>query len=121
MISHHIPTSPREVWVYEVQDQPTEHIVHTDSDWASDKKTRKSASSYSERFGSHLIDSSCARQRVIALSSGEAEFYALTRGAAAGMMTKKVWNSIGYNNIRLKLKTDSTAAKGIASRKVLEK
>ena len=32
-------------------------------------------------------------------------------------MTKKVWNSIGYNNIRLKLKTDSTAAKGIASRK----
>ena len=74
-------------------------------------------SSYSERFGNHLIDSSCARQSVIALSSGEAEFYALTRGAASGMMSKQVWNPIGYESVGLKLKTDSTAAKGIATRK----
>ena len=85
-------------------------MVYCDSDWASDKKTRKSMSSYSERFGNHLIDSSCARQSVIALSSGEAEFYALTRGAASGMMSKQVWNSIGYESVGLKLKTDSTAA-----------
>ena len=69
------------------QECPEEITVMTDSDWGADKKTRKSVSSYTEKFGSHLIDSSCARQSVAALSSGEADYYALTRGAAAGRMT----------------------------------
>ena len=116
-LGRYLISYPREVWMFEIQDPPTEHIVYTDSDWASDKKTRKSMSSYTERFGQHLIDSSCARQSVIALSSGEAEFYALTRGAAAGVMSKRVWQIVGYPSTGLKLKTDSTAAKGIASRK----
>ena len=116
-LGRYLISYPREVWMFDIQDLPTEHVVYTDSDWASDKRTRKSMSSYTERFGQHLIDSSCARQSVIALSSGEAEFYALTRGAAAGIMSKRVWQIIGYANIGLKIKTDSTAAKGIASRK----
>ena len=61
---------PTEVWKFEVQDQSSEYCVYTDSDWASDRKTRKSMSSYAEKFG------------VVAPSSGEAEFYAMTRGAA---------------------------------------
>ena len=83
----------------------------TNSDWAADKKTRKSMSSYTEKFGMHLIDSSCARQSVVALSSGEAEYYALTRGAAAGRMTVQIWEVIGFPGIPLVIRTDSTAAK----------
>ena len=51
----------------------------TDSDWGACKRTRKSMCSYAERFGKHLIGASCTKQSVIALSSGEAEFYALVR------------------------------------------
>ena len=74
-------------------------------------------SSSMERFGAHLIDASCARQSVVALSSGEAEFYALTRSAAIGRMTKQIWDVIGFLGLPLVVKTDSTAAKGIAGRK----
>ena len=91
--------------------------VLTDSDWASCKTTRKSVSSLSERFGSHLLDASCAKQSVVALSSGEAEFYAITRGAAAGRMTKQIWDKLGFPGLPLVIRTDSSAAKGIATRK----
>ena len=74
-------------------------------------------SSYAERFGKHLIDSSCAKQSVIALSSGEAEFYALVRGAAAGLLTVQIWERVGFKGTKLTMKTDSSAAKGIATRK----
>ena len=108
---------PKEVWEFHYQECPEEITVMTDSDWGADKQTRKSMSSYTEKLGSHLIDSSCARQSVVALSSGEAEYYALTRGAAAGRMTAQIWNIIGFPDIPLVIRTDSTAAKGIANRK----
>ena len=73
-------------------------------------------SALAERFGCHLIDSSCARQSVVALSSGEAEFYSLTRGGAAGIMSQQIWDGLGYGRLNLVLETDSSAAKGIASR-----
>ncbi|CAE7038143.1 unnamed protein product, partial [Symbiodinium sp. CCMP2592] len=108
---------PKEVWHYEYQEQPEEAVVLTDSDWGACKRTRKSMSSYAERFGKHLIDASCAKQSVIALSSGEAEFYALVRGAAAGLLTAQIWERIGFKGLKLTLRTDSSAAKGIATRK----
>ena len=42
------------------------------------------------------IETSCARQATVALSSGEAEYYALTRGVAAGRMSQQIWEIIGY-------------------------
>ena len=107
---------PTEVWKFEIQDQPSDYCVYTDSDWASDRETRKSMSSFAEKFGEHLIETSCARQTVVALSSGEAEFYAMTRGAAAGLMSQQILQPIGFNKLDLSLLTDSTAAKGIANR-----
>ena len=108
---------PREVWEFPYQEEPQEVTVLTDSDWAGDKATRKSMSSYVERFGHHMIDASCNRQSVVALSSGEAEFYAITRGAAAGRMTVQMWGCIGFKNLPLVIRTDSNAAKGICNRK----
>ena len=107
---------PTEVWNFDYQEAPSEVIVYTDSDWGADKETRKSMSALAERFGCHLIDSSCARQSVVALSSGEAEFYSLTRGGAAGIMSQQIWDGLGYGRLNLVLETDSSAAKGIASR-----
>ena len=107
---------PTETWQYCLQEAPSHYYVYTDSDWATDKATRKSMSALAERFGDHLIETSCSRQSVVALSSGEAEFYAMTRGAASGLMSHQVVEAIGYKNLSLTLLTDSTAAKGIAGR-----
>ena len=63
----------------------------------------------------HLIETSCARQCVVALSSGEAEYYALTRGVAAGLMSQQVWEVMNFK-LPLVARTDSSAGKGIASR-----
>ena len=68
-----------EVWQYKYQEAPKELVVYTDSDWAQDPRTRKSMSGHVEMFGSHMIETSCARQATVSLFSGEAEYYALTR------------------------------------------
>ena len=116
-LGRYLKKYPKEVWHFDYQEQPDEAVVLTDSDWGACKRTRKSMSSYAERFGKHLIDSSCAKQSVIALSSGEAEFYALVRGAAAGLLTVQIWERVGFKGTKLTMKTDSSAAKGIATRK----
>ena len=116
-LARYLISYPRETWEFIYQECPSEVTVLTDSDWASCKTTRKSVSSLSERFGSHLLDASCAKQSVVALSSGEAEFYAIARGAAAGRMTKQIWDKLGFPGLPLVIRTDSSAAKGIATRK----
>lgn len=73
-------------------------------------------SCYAVKYGLHLLDTSCARQTVIALSSGEAGYYALTRGASAGLLVKGVYEEIGRRLLMICL-TDSSAGKGVASRK----
>ena len=65
--------------VYKCQEAPKELVAYADSDWAQDPRTSKSMSGYVEMFGSHIIETSCARQATVALSSGEAECHVLTR------------------------------------------
>ena len=60
---------PTETWLFALQDDPEEFQVYTDSDWASDAVTRRSMSCHMERFGEHLLDSGCAKQSTVALSS----------------------------------------------------
>ena len=107
---------PSETWNFECQEAPKELVVYTDSDWASDTRSRKCLSCYVEMFGKHMIETSCARQSTVALSSGEAEYYALTRRVAAGVMSQQIWEVIGFK-MPITAKTDSTAGRGIAHRK----
>lgn len=81
-IARYVQRFPEEIYEFRYQAQPDRLIVYADSDWATCQHTRKSVSSLSVRLGSHLIESSCARQTLVALSSGEAEFYAIVRSAA---------------------------------------
>ena len=71
-------------------------------------------------LGEHLIKSWSVTQGVIALSSGEAEYYGIVKGSSVGMGVQSV---LGDLNIKCKLQvlTDSSAAKGIASRRGLGK
>ena len=107
---------PKEVWEYNLQDEPSTVQVYSDSDWATCQRTRKLMSCYAIRRGEHLLDTSCARQSTVALSSGEAEYYALTRGASAGLLVKGVLAELG-REVTLDCLTDSSAAKGITARR----
>ena len=54
--------------------------VHVDSDWVGDLFGRKSSTGVIVRRGKHLLRHMSCLQTLVALSSGEAEYYALIRG-----------------------------------------
>ena len=68
------------------------------------------------QLNGHVIKTWCTTQSITALSSGEAEYYGLVRGAAHGIGIKNLLMDFGVER-RLKLKTDATVAKSIASRR----
>ena len=94
---------------------PKTLYVHTDTDWAADELTRKSVSCTVERFGSHMIDCSVAKQSLVALSSGEAEFYGIVRAVATSKQTSQILEQIGMQS-EVTIASDSSAARGICTR-----
>ena len=59
--------------------------VHVDSDWAADFLGRKSTTGVIVRRGKHLLRHMSCLQTLVALSSGEGEYYALIRGACTSL------------------------------------
>ena len=71
-------------------------------------------------FGSHALKSWSTTQQVIALSSGEAEYYSMVKGGSMGLGIEAIAGDLGMS-FGVNVKTDASAAKGIASRKGLGK
>jgi hypothetical protein len=90
-IARYLLMHPRLIWVYERQDPKKFVDGRCDSDWAGCKITRKSSSSLSLRYGNHLIGYSATTQAVLALSSGDAEFYSAVKGANKTIGTSKMY------------------------------
>ncbi len=67
-------------------------------------------------IGEHMAKSWCTTQAVIALSSGEAEYYGLVKGSSIGLGIRGIMSDLGVNG-KVKVLTDSSAAKGISARK----
>ena len=67
--------------------------------------------------GTHVIKSWSTNQATIALSSGEAEYYGMVKGASQGMGLKAIMKDIGviYPG-PIQINADASAAIGIASR-----
>ena len=80
---------PRFVLKYGYQEKPTGLSVWTDTDFAGCSKTRKSTSGGLIMHGTHVIKSWSTIQAVIALSSGEAEYYGLVKGASVALGIKR--------------------------------
>ena len=70
--------------------------------------------------GNHLLKSWSLTQRVISLSSGEAEYYAIVKGASVGLGLKAMLSELNVDT-DLTLKTDASAAVGISMRRGLGK
>ena len=88
-LGRYLKGKPRLVIKYSWQKIENMVTANSDSDWAGDKKTRKSTSGGILRIGNHYIKSWSKNQSVIALSSAEAELYAIIKTAseALGLMS----------------------------------
>ena len=66
-------------------------------------------------LGGHCLRSQVATQSAPTLSSGEAEFLGQVKGASIALGMKSMMKDLGVQ-VGIRLHTDSSASKGIASR-----
>ena len=110
---------PRDVWSFPREKPAAMLVMGCDSDWAGCDLTRKSTSGNAAYLGKSCVRTTSTTQSVIALSSGEAEFYSLVRGASTGLGLVSICVDYGLSGlaVQLGLKTDSSACIGIANRR----
>ena len=110
---------PRLVYRYDFQE--VEFVdLYTDTDWAGCPRTRKSTSGGCIMLNGHSIKTWSSTQSSVALSSGEAEFAGVVRGAGIGLGYCSLLADLGIS-LPMRLWTDSSAAIGICSRQGLGK
>eukprot|EP00971_Amphidinium_carterae_P352334 6492552-Amphidinium_carterae.2 len=121
LAARYVHSRPRMELLFNYQDMgPTMNIdVFVDSDYAG-SEARKSTDCVHEFHGCHLVESSTCQQQLIALSTGEAEYYALVRGSACGLQDKHFLEGLGCE-ATLRVHSDSSAARGFANKTGLGK
>ena len=72
-------------------------MTYVDSDWAGSKTTRKSTSAGVVTWGQSILKSWSRTQGSVALSSGEAEFYAAIKGSAESIGVQSLLADIGIH------------------------
>ena len=111
---------PGYVQRFEIQEWHGHINVYVGSDWAGEGSTRKSTSGGAICIGDHPVRIWASTQSVIALSSGEAKFYAIVRGASIGLGMQSLLDDSGERS-RVKILTDATTGKSLAARRGLGK
>ena len=71
-------------------------------------------------IGGNLIKAWSSTQPILAMSSGEAEYYAMVKGASTALGLQSMAKEVGYS-LNIALCVDSSAAIGISSRRGLGK
>ena len=118
-IARYLKHSPRMVFYWPFQSTPNEIIVYSDTDWAGCRTTRKSTQGGIVFYGKHCIKSYSSTQAIIALSSGEAEYYGCVKAASIALGIRAMFADLG-EHVKIQIKTDASAAKGIATRRGLD-
>ncbi len=114
-LARYLLGAPRAVSHFYWQGEQRQFDVFVDSDWAGCKTTARSTSGGAAKFGWHTIKTWSATQTVVALSSGEAELYSLTKGAAQTLGLIAMARDLGIEAGGM-LHTDASAALGIVPR-----
>ena len=114
-VGRYLRGRPRSVQKFPFQNGMDKLEGFGDSDWAGDKSGMKSTSGGAVFLGKSMLKSWSSSQSVIALSSGEAELYAMMK------LTTQVLGIISLAsdfkwNLSGEVRTDSSAAIGIANR-----
>ena len=90
--------------------------VHVDSDWAGDLLGSKSTTGVIVRRGKHLLRHVSCLQTLVASSSGDAEYYALIRGACTSLGTRSHYQD-WMIDVPIQIYSDSSAARSVARRR----
>ena len=103
-------------WHFAFQEEAGKVCVFTDSDWGGDRVSRKSTSGGVICLGGHCVRTWSSTQGAIALSSAEAEFYALVDGVLRAKWAQSVLTELGVPISPVaEVYTDSSAAKSFVS------
>ena len=93
-----------------------EHLdAYTDADWSGDSIDRKSTSGGILKIGSATLREFTKGQSCQTLSSGESEYYAAVTTTAEALHLQRLLEFLGMP-VKLRLRIDSTAARGIIQR-----
>ena len=116
-VARYLLAHPRFVRTYcrGVASEVLELVVWSDSDWAGCRASRMSMSGGILAIGGGTAKSWSNRQASIALSSGEAEFYAAGKAATEALEAKSLLRDLVWK-ARLTLNIDAEAARATASR-----
>ena len=91
-----------------------------DSDFAGEQETRKSTSGSMTCLGDHVVKLWSSTKTVVALSTGEAELYALNKPAAQSLGLQSPLMDLGVE-LDVRLHTDANTGRAIATRRGLGK
>ena len=119
-IGRYLVKSPRLVQLFAWQRWTDKVEAYVDSDWAGCAATMRSTSGGVLMIGSHVVKSWSTTQATVALSSGEAELYALVKGASQSLGLLALASDMGHE-LQATVHSDSSAAIGITQRKGLGK
>ena len=114
-LGRYLKSYPSVVRLFKWQDPPGKVIATVDSDHAGCLRTRKSTSGGSLWLGTHVLKTWASTQSTIAISVGEAEYYAIVKGASQALGLQSLLCEIGIKS-SITVRTDSASAKGMSSR-----
>ena len=89
--------------------------MFVDADFAARETMLRSTSGVAEYFGRAPIEFAASTQSVRALSTGEAEFYAITNGSAHCLHSQAILKGFGVT-VEAVVLSDASAGIGIAPR-----
>ena len=104
--------------MFNYQNELKEVAIWTDTDFAGCRRTRKSTSGGVAMLGNHMVKSWCSTQSIVSLSSGESEYSSIVKGSSIGLGIKSMLGDFGVD-LGVAIKTDASAAKGMANRRGL--
>ena len=94
-IGRYFRKHPRMVRKFPWQEMPDTLCMTVDADHAGCVKTRKSTSGGVMRWGRHTLKTWSSTQAVVATSSGEAEYYAIVKGASQSLGVRSILRELG--------------------------
>ena len=93
--------------------------AYTDADWAGNLGDRRSTSGYFTLVGGNLVTWKSKKQKVVALSSAEAEFRGIAKGVTEVLWVSKLMTELGFLQLQAcPLFCDNKAAVSISENSV---
>jgi hypothetical protein len=89
--------------------------IYTDSNWGGDKGDRKSTTGYLVMVNGNCVAWQSKKQTTIALSSMEAEYYAIAAGLSESMWCQALLYEMTHHLPTMRLLTDSASAIAVAT------